>query len=414
MSINLKQLTAPPREKAAIRDALQDEGVPVLAPERRRVLVAVRWPVGGIRTHVLYNYPTLARRGYLFTFVGPGDETLNTFRQSLSGIANTEFMGVAVKGKRCALWREVRRQLRTGRYNGVHSHGLTAAVHAATANIGLNYPHVATLHDVFRPCHFDGLLGPIKRRTLSYLLNQVHTIISVSEDVRRNLLEYLPMLRRRSDSIVTVLNGVDFGDEAAAPCYPSFALRKRSNLPREIRLLGFLGRFMEQKGFLPLLHALRQLADTGTSVPFHLVAVGSGDYRKEYAATLGHLGLGNLVTFVDFMPDVRPVLADLDLLVIPSQWEASSLLAMEAMAAGVPILGTDCIGLREVLQDTPARTVPVGDTSALAEGLRAALETPWTDEARAFAVRARVRFDNAPSAAKLANLIDVRLRQRRR
>src|SRR5262249_8436211 len=94
----------------------------------------------------------------------------------------------------------------------------------------------------------------------------------------------------------------------------------------------------------------------------------------------------------------------LDLLVVPSLWEASSLLSMEAMAAGVPVLGTDCIGLREVLRDTPSRMVRTGDEEDLTRGLREALADPWTLEARDFAAEACDRFDNAHSARKLLTL----------
>src|SRR5712692_6027683 len=55
-----------------------------------RVLVVVRWPVGGIRTHILYNYPTLARAGYRFTFVGPADGSLRTLQDSLADLGGLE------------------------------------------------------------------------------------------------------------------------------------------------------------------------------------------------------------------------------------------------------------------------------------------------------------------------------------
>jgi len=99
-------------------------------------------------------------------------------------------------------------------------------------------------------------------------------------------------------------------------------------------------------------------------------------------------------------------LQQLDLLVMPSLWEASPLQPMEAMAAGVPVLGTDCIGLREVLRDTPARVVPAGDPAALAAGLREALESPRTVEAREYAAEACRRFDNERSARRLVELYD--------
>jgi glycosyltransferase involved in cell wall biosynthesis len=373
---------------------------------RANVLVAVRWPVGGIRTHILYNYPSLAELGYRFTFVVPADDTLGTFADSLAGLGRVACVGVPVNKKRCDLWREVRRQLRTGGFDLVHSHGITAAVHTSLANFGLNYPHVATLHDVFRPCHFAGVSGSVKRPVLSWLLSRAHGLVAVSNDVRQNLFSYLPSLRRRDASVKTILNGIkDLNREQQKP-REGTDLRARLGVGKTVRVVGFLGRFMEQKGFLPLIHALRQILDSDPATPFHLVAVGSGDYRNEYAAVVRELGLARLVTMIDFISDVRPVLAQLDLLVIPSLWEASSLLAMEAMAAGVPVLGTDCIGLREVLRGTPARTVPAGDVDAMGQALKRALEAPWAEEARAFAPAARSRFDNAPSARKLAVVFD--------
>jgi glycosyltransferase involved in cell wall biosynthesis len=79
---------------------------------------------------------------------------------------------------------------------------------------------------------------------------------------------------------------------------------------------------------------------------------------------------------------------------------------MEAMAAGVPVLGTDCIGLREVLRGTPSRTVPAGDPAALCRGLEEAIADPWTAAARDFAALARDRFDNTRAARRLIELYD--------
>src|SRR5260370_16639699 len=82
-----------------------------------------------------------------------------------------------------------------------------------------------------------------------------------------------------------------------------------------VRVIGFLGRFMEQKGFLPLVHALRELSASDTNLPFHLVAVGSGDYRNEYAAVLRRLALSRHLTILHFTPTLRPILPHPHLLV---------------------------------------------------------------------------------------------------
>lgn len=380
--------------------------------EERRVLVVVRFPLGGIRTHVLYNYPTLAAHGYRFTFVAPADAALDTFAESLRGLEGAEYVGVPTRGPRCRLWPAVRRLARGGRFALLHSHGLTAAVHATLANLGLGLPHLATVHDALRPAQFPGLKGYVKRALLGRLAARIDTLVPVSEDIRANLLDYLPPLRRRADRLVTIPNGIDAGRYAHAARRADGSLRARLGFGPRTRLVGFLGRFMEQKGFLPLLEALQQLL-AGPPCPFfHLVAVGSGDFEREYRKQVRERGLGDHVSFLDFTPDVRPVLSQLDLLVVPSLWEASSVLSMEAMVAGVPVLGTDCIGLREVLRDTPARVVRAGDPAALARGLREALERPWTDEARDFVARACARFDNAQYARRLRELFDKALAAR--
>src|SRR5690606_26020218 len=106
------------------------------------------------------------------------------------------------------------------------------------------------------------------------------------------------------------------------------------------------------------------------------------------------------------VPNIADILRELDLLVMPSLWEACPILPMEAMCMGVPILGTDCVGLREVLRDTPSRTVPSNDVPALALALRQSMEHPWSERAIAYSAVARQRFDVACTRQDLANLFN--------
>jgi glycosyltransferase involved in cell wall biosynthesis len=384
------------------------------AAERRRVLTVVRWPVGGIRTHILYTYGPLIDAGYRFTFVLPDDGSLATFRESLAHLEGCEFVGVPVRGPRCRLWSTVRQLARQRRFGLIHSHGLTAAVHGVVGNVGAGLPHLCTLHDVFRPDQFAGWKGWLKQRLLARLVRRITSIVSVGDDVRANLLEYLPALGRRGGPrLPTIPNGIDtrrFGvrrlDAALDSCdhtqiqsgvEPPHSKDRNQGAPF---LLGFMGRFMEQKGFTHLLQALEVLRREGAPRPFHLLAVGSGDCRGRYEAEIVARGLAEHVTIRDFTPDVLPLLRDLDVLVVPSLWEASPLLPMEAMAVGVPVLGSNCIGLREVLAGTPARQFRAGDVGDLVRALRDVLAEPGTEAARAFAARARARFDCRQAARR--------------
>jgi glycosyltransferase involved in cell wall biosynthesis len=367
-----------------------------------RVLVVVRWPVGGIRTYILYNYPILTQTGYRFTFLGPADDSFNDLRKDVHSWADAEFVTAPVAGRRCQLRSTVRRQLQTGRFDLIHSHGLTAGIAAILGNVRLGIPHVITSHDVIRANQYPGMAGYIKRYIISRLLRRANALVAVSCDAMENHLEYLPRLSNGRCRLVTVVNGIDTARVSQHRPEGPRQLRDRLGIDDDVFLIGFLGRFMEQKGFLILIDALDRLFASRLSKRCHLVAVGSGDYVREYRGEVDRRPrLSGGVSFVEHVADAAHVLRGLDLLVVPSLWEACPLLPMEAMCLGIPVLGTDCLGLREVLADTPSVMIPNGDAAALARAMRMAIEAPWKKQATAFAASARERFDAARSAEQL-------------
>jgi glycosyltransferase involved in cell wall biosynthesis len=232
--------------------------------------------------------------------------------------------------------------------------------------------------------------------------------VTVTDDARENHFRWLPPLSRSGTKVVSIHHGIDTRRFVAPHNGNAGHLREKFGIPPEAFLIGFLGRFMEQKGFLYLIEALeRLLADGSINRPVHLLAVGSGDCLVNYRWELDRYPRARAaITFTEFVADVSPVLAEIDLLAMPSLWEACGLLAMEAMCAGVPVLGTDCIGLREVLRGTPSIVVRAADAESLAEGLKQAVNHPWHDAARDFAGEARRRFDVVPAAMKLRDLFD--------
>ncbi|HEY1600597.1 MAG TPA: glycosyltransferase family 4 protein, partial [Pirellulales bacterium] len=133
--------------------------------------------------------------------------------------------------------------------------------------------------------------------------------------------------------------------------------------------------------------------------------VGSGDFSREYQAEVTKRPeLKGRITFLEQVANVAPILQELDLLVMPSLWEACPILPMEAMVSGVPVLGTDCIGLREVLSNSPSVMVPANDPAALADALRRALEDSWKADAVGYVPAAQRRFDVQPVGQTLATL----------
>ena len=381
---------------------------PVPSCDIRRALAVVRWPVGVVRAHLLSSYPAAAAAGWRFTLVGPADGSLDALRDALGGIPRTEYISVPVWGGACRLWLMVRGLLRDGGFDLIHSHGLTATAHAAAANIGLGVPHVAALHEPLRAADFAGPLGHIKRWALGRLLRRPNAIVTAGEDARANLVERLPALAGRALTMAGV------GARRLSERAPDGGLRRRLGVGANAALVGFLGGVMPDRGFTDLLDAVRRLALDPAAPPFHLAAFAPRRWEDEGRREVARRGLFGRVTLLGLADGARPALAQLDLVVVPEPSAEAPLVAMEAMAAGVPVLAADGAGLRDVLRGTPARTVAAGDADALRHGLHLALTRPWTEAARAFAGAARVRFDGARAARRLTELFDRLAAARRR
>lgn len=112
--------------------------------------------------------------------------------------------------------------------------------------------------------------------------------------------------------------------------------------------------------------------------------VGDGPLRDEAVAHAR--ALGPAVRFVPTLPhaDLAALLAEVDLSVVTSASESFGLFALESMACGVPVLGTRCGGLEEVLAADPSgelqatMTAGVGEVQQLARHAAAALSDPRT------------------------------------
>jgi glycosyltransferase involved in cell wall biosynthesis len=152
------------------------------------------------------------------------------------------------------------------------------------------------------------------------------------------LTDVAPGLEGRS---TVVYNGVP-GPAAVVP--------PRETLDGPVRLL-FIGRLSPRKGPQVALAALREL--TARGVDARLVLLGSVFagyewFEAELRATVAADGLGDRVDFLGFQPDIWPVVAAADIVLIPSVLdEPFGNTAVEAVLAARPLVVSDTSGLRE-------------------------------------------------------------------
>jgi glycogen(starch) synthase len=160
------------------------------------------------------------------------------------------------------------------------------------------------------------------------------------------------------DKLHVVPNGVD------APLWaPPTPRSRREHGP----LLAAWGRVEYEKGFQTLIAALPLLRHAYPDL--RAVVAGRGSFLGELEAIAQGLGVDHLVAFPGFLPDgdLRTLLHTCSGAVIPSLYEPFGIVALEALAAGAPIVAAATGGLREVLDGTGAALLyRPGDAADLA------------------------------------------------
>jgi len=133
-----------------------------------------------------------------------------------------------------------------------------------------------------------------------------------------------------------------------------------------------VGRLSPEKNFANL---IRALARVRASRDARLIVLGEGPERARLERLVAELGLQDAVSLPGFEDNPHAYLARADLFVLSSDWEGLPTALIEALAAGTPVVATDCpVGPREILAGGErGALVPVGDSRALAAAMLQAL-----------------------------------------
>src|SRR6185369_436520 len=135
-------------------------------------------------------------------------------------------------------------------------------------------------------------------------------------------------------------------------------------------------------------------------VPARLLLIGDGPLRSQAERLSREGGFEDRTTFLGNVPAIETILPAAKVMLLPSDAESFGLAALEAMACGVPVIGTSAGGLPEVVEDGKNGFLrPVGDVDGMA---RAAVEL-LSDPARwsRFSAEARRRAETEFPTARL-------------
>lgn len=227
-------------------------------------------------------------------------------------------------------------------YDVVHTHLFPTIWWASLAARGLNVKMVYTEHSTSNSRRGKWYLRSIER----FMYGRYDKIISISKQTQDALCSWL---KSKDERFVVICNGVDIA---------RFASVKKPVIPKSLIMVS---RFASSKDQETVIKAMKQI-DTETTLRF----VGDGENLEHCKRVAEELGLSDRVQFLGARSDVAELVAESYIGVQSSNWEGFGLTAVEIMACGKPIIGTDVDGLKQVIEGAGV-TFPVGDASSLAD-----------------------------------------------
>ena len=160
------------------------------------------------------------------------------------------------------------------------------------------------------------------------------------------------------------------------------------------RRIGFFGSVSHRKGVDVLIRAVGLVKQHFPDVVLDVWGRGDDEYLRYLRDLSQEQCMSQSVEFGGFCEDVSQHLADYDLIVIPSRAESFSLVALEAMAAAVPVVVTRCGGPEEFVDDgVDGRVVAVEDHRGLADAIETSFSFPQQSFEMAQRARAKVASD---------------------
>ncbi len=226
---------------------------------------------------------------------------------------------------------------------------------------GVNIPVITTLHGTDIT-----LVGknPTYKPAVTFSINHSDKVTSVSESLKRDTLRFFDVKKE----IEVIPNFIDpeLYAEKKMPC------AKLALCPEGQKLITHISNFRPVKRIPDVIETFRLIHD---KVPSKLVMIGDGPEKDQAEVQAREAGLLRDVIFLGKTNELIRVLCGSDLFLLPSATESFGLAALEAMAAGVPVVSSNAGGLEEVnIDGVTGYTANVGDVATMASRAIALLQ----------------------------------------
>ena len=344
-------------------------------PRVRILRVIARLNMGGPALHVAYLTAGLRERGYDTTLVAG---SLARGEDSMSFVADArdvEVVHIDELGREISPFRDLvatvrlARLIRRERPDILHTHTAKAGTVGRVAALlaGRRAPRIVV--HTFHGHVLRGYFGPLRSRFFRLLERRLaaHTtaLVAVSPQVRDDLVALGIAPRER---FVVIRLGIELDERVAGAANGRLESRRYLGIAPGRFAVGWIGRMTAVKRTDDVLVAFKRLRDDGVDAV--LCMVGDGPDRAQLEQRAHELGVVRNTLFLGYQEDVAQFYAAFDALVLPSSNEGTPVSAIEALAAGRPVVATRVGGVPDVVEEgQDGFLVEPGDTDDLAKRL---------------------------------------------
>lgn len=298
--------------------------------------------VGGITSYVLTLAKGLKQKGHNIYLASSGGELLLKFME-----AGIIYIPIPIKTKSevslkiLASMFKLSKAIKQNHIDIMHSHSHTTQVLGCLLKRNTGVAHISTCHGFFKPRLFRKMFPCWRDK-----------VIAISEAVSDHLREDFGV---SEENIRVIHNGIDV-DRFKNPCLSGrqenldikIELRKNLGLGKG-SVVGIIARLSDVKGHIYLIRAMKTVLEKMPEA--QLLIVGEGKMEKQLVNLTKSLNIEKNVFFVPKISNTNEVLSIMDLFVMPSLKEGLGLALMEAMAAGVAVIGSEVGGIKTLIQN---------------------------------------------------------------
>lgn len=200
------------------------------------------------------------------------------------------------------------------------------------------------------------------------ILQQADHVIAVGQDLYSEITTHFQVDPQKVSIINMGVNRQVFKPQEKA------AARGVCGMAPDQKAVLFVGNLLEQKGIMELGDSISLIKKNAPDQPVHLFIIGAEkdpSFKQKLDAKIAEGRLQALIHFqgAKSQSEIATWMNAADCLVLPSHIEGFGLVALEAMACGIPVIGTNVGGLKTLLSDGAGVTIPVKKPEELAKAI---------------------------------------------